>query len=157
MEKDGAKMKKLTLSDQELELIIDGEKFAVSLYEGAKKTCEAILKVLPLEAPLHHGIFSGEIVFFGHDDLPNVEREGWPYFRDKLSQGDVWCPALPNVLGRFMVIAYGRASCMRGYQGEYPGNAFGVVKPEHLARMEEVGQEVFLKGPKKIVVRKRTK
>ena len=135
-----------------LEIKIDGKAFTAELLEKeAPKTCEAVLKALPLEGTLLHAAWSGDNVYLGitPDKLPkgfSVPQENPTIYG---SLGDVlWYPQ-PHYHEFF--IAHDVAQ-YRWKTGNLVSNLFGKIK-ENLEELDKLCRSIQREGGKKIVLR----
>ena len=133
---------------KKLEIKIDDEVFlAAMLEEQAPRTCEAVLKLLPLEGKVFHATWSGDMLFFKCRETPvGTGPENQTVYP---SRGDVGL----NFDLKELQIVYGQAQ-LRARFGPAPDNLFARIT-ENLKGLEEMGKRIHREGAKRITIRLR--
>jgi len=117
----------------EIEFGKGGRFTAVLLTEDAPKTCEAFLKVLPLDGRFRQARFSGEEFYIQSKMSCDPENQRIP------KQGDIAFNADPKW----------KAICL--YYGDHlrvktPFNLFARIISNNLEELKRVGERVWLQG-----------
>lgn len=120
------------------------------MHEGkAPKTCNALLKALPINGKVIHARWSGEAIW-----LPLTNEITQPDFENSTthpSKGELlFYPG--HLSEKEILIPYG-SSTFASKVGYLPGNHFASIE-DGLDRLAEVGKRVLWEGAKKITIRK---
>ncbi len=129
---------------------VEREKFLAFMHEDkAPKTCNAILKALPISGKVIHARWSGEAIWLPMSDTAvAVDFENQTIHPSK---GELlFYPGF--VSEKEILIPYG-SSAFASKVGFLPGNHFASIK-DGLDRLAEVGKRVLWEGAKKITIAK---
>jgi hypothetical protein len=113
----------------------------------APKTCNAILKVLPIEGKVIHARWSGEAMWLQMHEIP-IDI-GFENNTSHPSKGELlFYPGF--ISEKEILIPYGSCS-FASKAGPLSGNHFGTIT-ENLDGLAKVGENVFWKGAEKIII-----
>jgi hypothetical protein len=117
---------------------------AVAIPEKAPKTCEALTKLLPIEAEIMHSRFAGEAIWFNMKGAPQLDYENHTSY---LSRGEiVYYPG--SFHGNGILIAYG-GCVFNSKVGLLAANHFASITDD-LDRLVETGMRLLREGAKPI-------
>jgi hypothetical protein len=136
----------------EIEIEIEGVIAVATLLEDAPRTCEEILKVLPIESEAFHNYWAGEGIFIPETHSQKIKSLNIPIENRTVypSRGDV---AFSTPGFKEINIIYGRGQ-FRGPNGDQPNNIFATIT-QNLVGFQKVCKKIHLEGTKNIVIRKR--
>lgn len=124
----------------EIEFSKGGKFTAVLLMDEAPKTCEALLKVLPLEARCRQARSAGEEFYFQIHITCEAENQVPPKWGDIAFNSDVnW---------RAVCIYYGNNLRVRK-----PYNLFAQIVSNNLEELKTVGERIWTQGEEIVYVK----
>lgn len=129
-----------------------GELPAELLREGAPKTVDSLLEILPLEATVYHSRWSGREINFPLKSKRKIPRENQT---TQTNTGDViywkeWELEDPET-AEAIAIYYG-PEVTRDHRGYLPVNVFGRIPASQWKIIEEVGLRIWQQGIEKVAV-----
>ena len=148
----GGAVGKVWNTGRKIEIEIEGVKLIAGLLEEeAPRTCEAFVRILPLEGELWSLRWSGDGVQAHH---PKLEAMGEQHkvllenFTVMAARGDIlfW----PRDRGLFICYNY---MYSKGITGEEPSNLFGHVAPQYYPALYDIGRKIYSEGKKRFAVR----
>jgi Protein of unknown function (DUF3830) len=132
-----------------LNVQIGGMRFsALAQMEKAPKTCEMLMKLLPIEGETMHSRFSGEAIWFNMPGAPQLDYENHTSY---LSRGDLlYYPG--SIHGQGILLSYGGA-IFNSKVGLLAGNHFATITDD-LDRLAETGMKLIREGAKPLRITK---
>jgi hypothetical protein len=129
-----------------------GELPAELLREGAPKTVESLLEILPLEATVYHSRWSGREINFPLKSKRKIPRENQT---TQTNTGDViywkeW--ELEDSEAAEAIAIYYGPEVTRDHRGYLPVNIFGRIPASQWKIIEEVGLRIWQQGVERVTV-----
>ena len=139
-----------------LEFERGGTIFAELLEEKAPKTCETILRALPVENRAVHAMWAGEEIFF--DGFPLSEPLEFENQTNNVEPGDVACIswyALPVLAGKNVTsfcVFYGKGRPKKSVDETLDVNVFAKIKD--IQAMTKIARRIRWEGAEKLSIRR---